>query len=121
MTLARDIHIPPEVGVGLEVLHQGCLIDDGAAGGVDQHRVLLHDGQPLLVDQVVRVLVQVAVDADHLLLLRINTPCVSQDLQAITMEGKHSLAALPRAQLLAALHRNAALHGQVHVQGMAGR
>jgi hypothetical protein len=60
-----DCH-SPEVGVRFEMLHQRDFIDDGAPGRIDDDRVLLHQSQALLVDEVHRALVQVAVEAHHL-------------------------------------------------------
>ena len=51
----------PEVFVGLQEVGQGNLVDDWPPRAVDQHSLLLHHVQPVLVHQVVRVLIQVAV------------------------------------------------------------
>ena len=55
-----------ELGVDLHVRHQRGLVNAGAARRVDEHGVALHHVQALLVDQVARVLVQVAVQRHHL-------------------------------------------------------
>ena len=56
----------PEVLVGLEEVGEGDLVDDRPARAVDQRRVLLHHVQAVLVQQVVGVLAQVAVQTHHL-------------------------------------------------------
>lgn len=50
----------------LEVCHQIGFVDHGPTRGVDQHGIRLHQRQPLLVDEVVRALVQVAMKAHDL-------------------------------------------------------
>mmetsp|Transcript_20337 Transcript_20337/g.44447 ORF Transcript_20337/g.44447 Transcript_20337/m.44447 type:complete len:375 (+) Transcript_20337:748-1872(+) len=62
----KHVQPAPELGVRFEMGHQCCLIDDRPACRVDEHRCRLHERQPLLVDEVVRRLVQVAVQAHHI-------------------------------------------------------
>jgi hypothetical protein len=62
----KHIQAAAELWVGLQMSHQRRLVDAGPARRVDEHRVLLHHRQTLLVDEVVRAGVQVAVQADHL-------------------------------------------------------
>lgn len=48
--------------------HKRSLIDDGSTRSVDQHRIGLHHFETLRVDEVLRGLVQSAVQAHHLYL-----------------------------------------------------
>ena len=54
----KDVEPDTEHGVSLEVLHQGDLIDHGPSACVHKNSILLHDGQPLRVYQMVSGLVQ---------------------------------------------------------------
>jgi len=54
----KDVKANAEHGVNLEVLHQGGLIDHGPSACVHKNSLLLHDGQPLRVYQMVSGLVQ---------------------------------------------------------------
>jgi hypothetical protein len=54
----KDIEANAEHGVSLEVLHQRGLIDHGPSACVHKNSLLLHDGQPLGVYQMVGGLVQ---------------------------------------------------------------
>mmetsp|Transcript_6856 Transcript_6856/g.16586 ORF Transcript_6856/g.16586 Transcript_6856/m.16586 type:complete len:268 (-) Transcript_6856:362-1165(-) len=59
-------HVQPalEVRIGFQVRDECFLVDDGAARRVDEDCVVLHHLELLGVDEVVRVLVEVAVKAD---------------------------------------------------------
>mmetsp|Transcript_16288 Transcript_16288/g.40525 ORF Transcript_16288/g.40525 Transcript_16288/m.40525 type:complete len:572 (+) Transcript_16288:104-1819(+) len=65
----KHVQPAPEVGVGAQVRHQRGLVNHGAARRVDQHRILLHHVQAGRVHEVVRGLVQVAVQRHHVGLL----------------------------------------------------
>lgn len=56
----------PEVFIGLQEVGEGDFVDDRAARAVNEHGVLLHHVEAVLVEQVERVAVQVAVQAHHL-------------------------------------------------------
>ena len=69
-----------EIGVLAAVLDQSRLIDNWASTGVHQDRVLLHQGKPLGIHEVVGGLVQRRVQAHHIRLAKkgfaINKLCV---------------------------------------------
>ena len=54
----KDVEPNAEHGIGLEMLHQGNLIDHRPPACVHKNRILLHDGQPLRVYEMVSGLVQ---------------------------------------------------------------
>lgn len=56
----------PEVRVRLEVSYECRLVDDGPPSSIHKDAVGLHQVQALLVHQVCRVRVQIAVQAHHL-------------------------------------------------------
>ena len=62
----EDVEPASEVGVGLEVRHEGDLVHHRPSRSVHQNGVILHDGEPLLVDQVMGRLVEQGVEAHHI-------------------------------------------------------
>ena len=56
----------PEVLVGLQEVGEGNLINNRASRAVDKGGVLLHHVQPVLIEQVVGILTQIAVQTNHL-------------------------------------------------------
>src|SRR5687767_3066817 len=61
----KDIHSGSCETFDLQRFDQRVLVDDGSAGGVDQHGVWFHQSERIAVDEMITCWVQVAVDRDE--------------------------------------------------------
>lgn len=69
----EHVQATPEIWIILQVFHQSDFINDRTPGCIDEQGVLLHQRKPVLVDEVLGVLVQVAVQADDLHHIRLHS------------------------------------------------